>query len=362
MESYSFFCIFACQNYIVMNKLKYLLYLFAGLISVSIASCDKYDTIVMGQDFAPVNSLVTNFRQLVYVEYCNGKARVWGPCADRVESSVEDSHVMVNSDLDSLVVFAYGYAIEDSLNVFQGSLTVNSTHPYALYLSNLSLRSDEGPAIQSQGSSDCFFVLPPKSQNIIYGDVAFGGSVIFDGEGSLSVESQSGTALSARGSITCSYPVVVSLMSGSADGIHSDNGNIKIADGTWTIAASRHAFSTAAGQVILNGGKIQASAKGGSFVSSVGGKGLVASGTSCVGVSALKSDVDEDMRQFVWQVEMSDLMLDADSLVTIMRDPNFAGNPVPLTTFTPAFSFQSPWVLVSDSLVTEVDDVIISAN
>ena len=38
-----------------MNKLKYLLFLFAGLISGSIAACDKDDTIVMGQKFAPVN-------------------------------------------------------------------------------------------------------------------------------------------------------------------------------------------------------------------------------------------------------------------------------------------------------------------
>ena len=343
-----------------MNKLKYLIFLVSLIVGVSVVSCDKYDTIVVGQAFAPYNSLVTKYRQLVYIEFRNGNARVWGPCADLVESSVDDSHVTLSSSLDSLVVFAYGYAVKDRDLVYKGNISINSSRPYALYLNDLVLSSDDGPAIQSIGTSDCYLVLPNKTLNKLYGSIVFSGPVIVDGEGTLSVDGENATALEARNGITCSYPVEMSLTSRSADGIHADNGNIKIADGTWTIAASRHAFSTSAGQVILNGGKVYASAQMGRIVSSPESMGLVANSALCVGMSALESVIDDtEMHQFILQAQLPDTMsFEADSVVAILRDPNFSGKPVRLATYTPAYSFRAPWFLVTDSLLSEVDDVI----
>lgn len=343
-----------------MKKLRYIIFLVSLIIGINVVSCDKYDTIVVGQAFAPYNSLVTKFRQLVYVEFRNGDARVWGPCADLVESIIDDSHVTLTSSLDSLVVLAYGYAVNDSVLVSHGNISINSSQPYALYLKDLVLSSEDGPAIQSVGASDCYLVLPAKTLSKVYGSLSFGGSLIIDGEGALNVVADDASAISVSRGITCSYPVAVNLTSRTADGIQAKQGNIKIADGTWIIAASRHAFSTSAGQVILNGGKVYASAETGSIVSSPEGMGLVANATVCVGMSAKKSVVEEvERRQFVWNLQLPDTMsFDADSIVTILRDPNFSGNPIKLTTFAPAYTFHAPWVLVTDSLLTEADDII----
>lgn len=360
MESCSFFRIFAHLNNIVMNKLKYIVFFVIVLLSASIVSCDKYDTIVVGQEFAPYNSLVTKFRQLVYIEFSNGKARVWGPCANRVESSIDNSRVSIKSDLDSLVVFAYGFAAQNREADFDGNITIDSSKPYAIYLNGLTLNSDEGQAIQSLGTGDCYLVLPQKSNNVLIGGASFNGSLIIDGEGQLIIHGLSNAALSAYGPITCSFPVDLILSSLDSDGIHSDNGNIKIAEGIWHINAARNAFSTPNGQVILNGGQVYASAEAGSIVSSPAGKGLLASDVSCIGISAKPSPLEtENARQFVWQAEMKNLELNADSLVRISVDHNFSGDTVNLMSHTPGYIFQSPWILISNPSLSETDDLIV---
>lgn len=340
-----------------MNRLKYIIFLFVVFLSVAVVSCDKYNSIVVGEKFAPYNSLVTKFRQLVYIEFREGNTKVWGPCADLVTTEINDSHVTIQSDLDSLVVFAYGSALKDRDMVYKGNITINSSRPYAIYLNGLSLSSDEGPAINSVGKEDCYLVLCEKKDNILYGSASFNGSLIIDGGGNLTINGEKSTALSAQGSITCSYPAKINIGSQALDGVHTEKGDIKIADGTWNINVAGNAFSTTEGQVILNGGTIYASAQSGSFVSAPEEKGLVVSESTVIGVSVKKSPLYSEMRQFIWQAKVQGLVLEADSMVTINKIPNTDTTPIKLSTFKPAYDFKSPWLVVSVPSLVEADEV-----
>ena len=337
-----------------MIKLRSILYVLVVML-VAMVSCDEYDTNVMGEKFFPYNSLVTKFRQLVYVEYKDGKARVWGPYAEKVEYDVDGSHVSIKSDLDSLVVFAFGYAMSDSVNSFEGDLSVNSARPYALYLGNLSLESESGTAIKSTGVSDCYIVLPDKSKNQLKGALNVAGALILDGKGALDIKTGQNTALVASGGLTCSYNVSISIASESGNGVHVENSDLKIADGNWTIKAGNDAISNASGSVILNGGKIYGHSKNGSFVMSPIDKGLVAHHTSCIAVSARASVLAEEARQFIWQAQVDTLSLQADSTFTINRTPSTSKTEKEFAKFTPAFDYKTPWVLISDSTLIETD-------
>ena len=326
----------------------------------ALTSCDKYNTDVIGEKFAPINSLVTKFRQLVYVEYQDGKAKVWGPYADLVDFDIDGSSVSIKSDLDSLVVVAYGYAVEDSVHVFSGNLSINSTMPYALYLNNLQIQSESGVAIQSLGSSECFLVVPDKGKNKIIGGFSSEGPVIFDGKGSLDILAEN-TALTAKRGMTCSYPLTVNIESKSGDGVHVENGDVKIADGTWNVKAGNNAFSNVEGQVILNGGKVIGYAQNGSFVSTPESFGIVVNECSCIGVGATASVLAPEQRQFVWHLQIDYMSFTKGQKVTINRMPNGDdAKPSKLETITPEFDYKTPWLLISNASLKEVDSVTLS--
>lgn len=339
-----------------MNRLKYIIFLISVFFSVSLVSCDQYNTDVVGEKFAPYNSLVTKFRQPVYVEYKDGKAKVWGPYADMVDVKVDDSNVYIQSDLDSLVVFAYGYAVKERDFVYHGSLSINSDGPYALYLSGLNLMSVEGPSIQSLGTKECFLVLTDKAQNRLNGQFITNGPLIIDGGGNLQIETNDETALLAKGGLTCSYPVKVRLLSDKGDGLHVDNSDVKIADGEWTIKAGKNAISNATGQVIINGGKVYGHALNGSFVSTSSAKGLVTNETTCIAVAGKESSLLEEERQFIWQAKVDTLAVSADSIIVINRIPSSDnGNLEEIAKFKPAYNFDTPWVLISVPSLKETD-------
>lgn len=339
-----------------MNRLKYIIFLISVFFSVSVVSCDQYNTEVVGEKFAPYNSLVTMFRQLVYVEYKDGKAKVWGPYAKEVDVKVEDSNVYIQSDLDSLVVFAYGNAVKERDNVYHGSLSINSDGPYALYLSGLNLMSVEGPAIQSLGSKECFLVLTDKSQNRLNGQFITNGPLIIDGGGSLQIEETDETALLAKGGLTCSYPVKVRLLSENGDGLHVDNSDVKIADGEWTIKAGKNAISNTSGQVIINGGKVYGHALDGSFVTTSSTKGLVTNESTCIAVAGKESSLFAEERQFIWQAKVDTLALSADSVLVINRIPSSDDvKTIEIAKFKPAYNYETPWLLISVPSLIETD-------
>lgn len=339
-----------------MKRLKYILSLII-VVSSMLVSCDKYNTDVMGEDFAPYNSLVTRYRQLVYVEYQLGSAKVWGPYADMVDWTIDGSDVSIVSDLDSLVVFTYGDAMGDEQNPLDGSLTISSSYSYALYLTGLYLQSSNGVAIHNKSKEDCYLVLTDKAQNHLQGSFVTEGPLIIDGRGNIDIKAHD-DALVAKNGLVCSYEVKVNLESETGDGLHAENNEIRLAEGTWTISAANNAISNTSGNIVLNGGSVYASAKSGSFISAA--QGVTANQTACVAVATEPSDLAELQRQFIWQAQVDTLSIKAKEPIKIEYTRNTAANPTKLATFTPEFDYKTPWVFISNPSLGASDWVSIS--
>lgn len=324
--------------------------IFAILLTMlAVSACDKYNTDVVGEDFAPYNSIVTKFKQLVYVEYSKESVKVWGPHAKDIDYNVEGANLTITSNLDSLALFVYGHAIVDTVSSTHGSLYVNSPHPFALYLNGLSLSSESGPAIRCSGSEFCYFVLPSGVQNRIWGSVEVDGHLILDGDGAVRIYTTTDDGLIAKQGLTCSYPVSINVTAEDADGVSAESDEIKIADGKWHIAAGHNAFTNKDAAVVFNGGKIYGTARDGSFVNA---PVLTANGVTCIGAAAEASSVDQDMRQFVWMGHFSNYSLYQDSTITIMR---MASDTTKLGTFTPDFDIDNPWLVISTPTLAETD-------
>jgi len=333
--------------------MKHLIHIFLILILtvVVISACDKYNTDVIGEDFAPYNSLVTKYKQLVYVEYREGKAKVWGPYADLVNADVDGLNVKISSDLDSLVIFAYGSAMDEADTHRDASLSIDSRTSFAVYMSGLNLNSTSGVAFESLGEETCFLVLSTKSQNHLWGSLKTEGPLIIDGAGTLHIDT-SDDALVAKGGVTCSYPVTINISSENGDGVRSDQGMVKIADGKWYVKAAGNAFY-AKENVVLNGGQISGYAKEGSFVAAPDGAGLVTNSASCFGLGSQESAL-APMLQYVWQDKVDNFAFIADSTITISRlDANDKATTV--LKYTPPFSYSAPWVVISHSSIMEGD-------
>lgn len=337
-----------------MKKLINILLLLIAVLPLVVA-CDEYNSDVMGEGFAPYNSLVTKYRQQVYVEFKDGGARVWGRHADKVDYQINGSSVSITSNLDSLAIFAYGHATKDDEFDFEGSLEINSSKSYALYLTGLSLRCEDRAAIKSVGNSECFLVLTDKSQNHINGSIESDGAFIFDGAGSLNIESENSAALTANGGCTCSYPVKVNIVSKNAGALKLGKGGMRIADGTWSIKSKGDVFDVQDDYVAIYGGKVVAQSESGKFVNAAADKGLLTNSSECFAIAAEKSVLVEPERQFIWQARVDTLALETTIPIEINRTPNNSTKPVKLTTITPAFNFDTPWILISNETLVEED-------
>lgn len=328
---------------IQMKKYKYIIFSILTLLWVFTA-CSEFDSIGLGKSFKPYNSLVTKFRQLVYVEYSEGNARVWGPCADRVEASIgEDSQVTIKSDLDSLVVIAYGFAAHDTIRDtkdkttvigvvdYHGSLSIESKNPYALYLTNLVLNSSNGTAIHSLGKGDCFLVLTDQSENILKGSCVFEGHLLLDGKGDLTINTTETNALSAKGGLTCSYPVTVHLRSQNGNGLHVEGGELKIADGGWNIQSGTKSILEVDRPVVINAG-------------------------TCYGIGAKSSQVKFEGNQYACEIP-SNLAFMADSIYSGNRMGSQDTVAIEMFRLTPVFDQPNPLVFISNNILLDGDIV-----
>lgn len=339
-----------------MNRLKYILSLIVVIFSM-LCSCDKYNTDVMGESFVPYNSLVTRYRQLVYVEYKFGSAKVWGPYADMIDWTIEGTDVSIVSDLDSLVVFTYGDAMGDKENPMDGSLTINSSFPYALYLTGLYIQSNNDVAIHSKSKEECYLVLTDKAQNRLNGSFVTEGPLIIDGRGNLNIKAHN-DALTAKSGLVCSYEVKVNIESEAGDGIHAEQNEIKFAEGTWKIKAAKNAISNTSGNVVLNGGTVNANAEKGSFVSAA--QGVSANQSTCIAIASEASDLADLQRQFIWLAQVDTLTVTAKETLKIEVTPNTAMTSTKLATFTPEFDYKTPWIFIAHPSLGESDWVSIS--
>lgn len=330
-----------------MKKYGYIL-LSLILLLQTLSACSEFDTHSLGQKFNPYNSFVTKFRQLVYVEYKDGVAEVWGPCANRVEVNIEsESHVSIKSDLDSLVVVAYGFAAHDTIRDvkdktivlgvvdYHGDLSIESNKPYALYLTGLQLNSETGTALYCKGSGDCFLVLTDKANNILNGACEFDGPLLFDGKGSLTINTTDRDALVARKGLTCGYPISANLRSREGNALSVKGGELKIADGKWNIQSGAKAILSADQTVVINGG-------------------------TCYGIGSKPLDVKFDGNQFTWHAPADTLSFQADSIYQVGRMGLNDTIAKPMVKLKSLFDQPTPFVMMSNGIVADGDIITFS--
>ena len=332
--------------------MKYLLPLCFLLLA---ASCSEWDTDAVGTSFTPANSQVRAFTHLVFVEYQESEVRVWGPSADEVETSVEGMHITLQNMSDSLALFVYGYpATADTLGVADGSLTVESSRPYALYLSGLSLRSQAGAVLTSRGAGTCHIVLGASSRNHLYGQVAIDGPMTLSGTGLLTVEHTSDGVIAQ--SLQCQYGVSVSVTSHQGNGIRLTDGTMRISQGTWVIDAAQTALTSPDSIILLNG-TYRGTALQGPFLSA--GNGVMLRKPNLMAAAACISELADsayvalryDSVQSVWQQQLADITLMADTTYSVLRNSSTSATEK----FTPHQTLADPYFLITDGRVLSVD-------
>ena len=254
-----------------------------SLLTILVASgCSEYDTDTIGQEFAPVNSLVSQFVHPVYVEYREGGVRIWGPYSDVVSANADGARLSITSADDSLALFVYGNAVGDSLNPLDGQLRIDIDRDFALYLNGLSLHSTSGPAIEVQADDHiCYIVVTAGSTNAlsdtIYqtqyrngamleadGCLYVSGQLYFDGRGTLSVRNAAPArwdadwgdsiythALYARGGMVCNYALTANLTSLHGDAIHTAGAEVKLVKGTWNLYPARDTINSAGAEIAI---------------------------------------------------------------------------------------------------------------
>jgi len=320
-------------------------------------SCSEWNTDTFGHTFTPANSQVRAFTHVVTVEYTAEGASVGGWAADMVKVDIEGLNVSINNNKsDSLAVLVYGYpASLDSMAVTDGSLTISSQFPYALYLNGLSLRSQSDVAVQSPVDVPVYLVVPNSSRNILYGGMKMAGDVILTGTGNLSVTSN-GNCIEAA-SLVCQYSLNVTLNSQQGEGIHLSRGNMKDTKGTWRIDAEKDAISTP-DSILLYEGTYQGSSREGAYLAAP----TFFRRPLIIAASALNNQVLDsafvaqryDSLFAVWNQRVDTLSLQSDSVYEIYRSS--AKNA--LLKFTARRNVQSPYMLISQSSILSNDTLL----
>ncbi len=329
--------------------------LFALLLLFLLPSCSDWNTETLGTAFTPANSIVRVYNNLVYIEYANPEARVWGPAANQVTSTVNGNRVTIQSDAQNIAYFAYGYpAGTDTLGISDGNLTIQSKASYALYLEGLSLRSQDGPVFQSLGDDECHVVLSTNSVNHLYGSINVGGNMSLSGKGTLTVSCDTTCITAAM--LQCQYAVKVNINSANGDGIRLTKGVMRSTNGTWNIIAGRNAICST-DSILIFGGTYRGTALKGAFLDAKAPVVIqkpdiiVASAWSNNPLDSVAVAHRYDSVQSVWEEQVDTLTLMADTTYAIYRNSSSSSS----AKFTPHQTLVSPYVLISNGTVLRTD-------
>lgn len=322
--------------------------LFSLMWTVLLTACSEWDTHTMGSKFVPANSEVRKFTHPLYIEYSADGAKVWGPAADEVTADVDGHCVSIHNLSDSLAIFAYGYADKYTDN---GNLSIQSSQPYALYLTDLSLRSQSSPVITSDHA--CHIVLSPNSKNQLFGQINIQGDLTLSGnKGELIIENDA-TCISAA-SLSCQYSVVVTLKSKNGNGICLYDGAMR-STGTWNFQTAQPAIASP-DSIVLREGNYQGTTTSGAFFSS--SRGLLhqmtnilvaAQDCSLLADTAIMNHLESVMP--LCQQQLVGVTLEADSSYNVLINSSTTA----LTKFTPSQTLKDPWVIYTNAFISASD-------
>lgn len=340
------------------------------------SSCEKYNTESVGIKFYPANSVVRIFKHPVYVEFSANEARVWGPYAHEVDFSIDGTEVTIYNSTDSLALFVYGYpAAEDSVAETNCNIIINSSNSYALYLNKLVMRSQQKPAIKSEGIGNCYMVVPKSSKSEIYTVSApsafdFAGPIILTGEGELTVSNETSpfqrpsdvvpVALQAQGGLYCQYALKLKLLCPEGDAVRVSNGPMLSSLGTWTFEAGQHAISNHSDSIVLIAGTYSGIARNGKFFDN--NIGAVIRQAKVEALSGQASDLIDTLTlhqlydsAYVSLQQQIEYKAEADSTFSVAKKNSSSS----LAKFTPHYNMSSPWVLLSSESMQASDTLVV---
>jgi hypothetical protein len=325
-------------------------------------ACGETDGAAAGEQFSPYNRLVRDYKHPVILTFNGDGVRVTGEGADLVQIAQTDASRPARLTISST---ARGIAYFVSGKSSDAQLRIESSQPCAIYLNNATLSSTEGPVVESTEAQNLYVVLCKSSTNTLTdsghyplsagslseagarfgsslgagettvevpGTACFytAGRLIFDGEGTLKVRSVATPryeaalgdtlrihALTAACGLETPYAVTVSLTATGGDGIHAADSTLQLGSGAYTIAAQRHAISSAVGNVSMDGGSLYATANTGSLCSTPAERGFIIASGTCMAAAAQTTNlllaVDEDEiipAQTSWQARVDSLAVE----------------------------------------------------
>lgn len=349
-------------------------------------SCSEWDTYSAGSKFVPANSLVRNFRRQVYVEYGPHSASVWGEASDFVEAEIEDCHVNLSFNMDSIAIFVYGYTTADTTQIGgDASLTIraNTKTGYALYLNGTSIYNPHGPAIQCLGGNQCFVVLSASTNNAlttISMDEASGnanaclyceGPLQISGTGSLNIrnlanDTKRSNAIYAS-TFGCSYDVNANLRSEAGHNIQTQHG-VVISKGKWNMTS--YLSNIKAETVLLTSGNYTAHCTRGSFIETIDKYTIpaVLRNPTITSLAAYYTNYADSTTMAMLGYEadslyypkqyMPDFEFQKDSTYNVLFVRDSISSP--LTTFIPSATLSEGYLLISNPTLTNRDQILVT--
>lgn len=225
----------------------------------------------------------------VAIAYSGSTATVTGD-VDKVSVSQTGADVTVTSTTDKYLQLTLSGTTTD------GSLLVYSDKAWGLVLNGVSLTSQDGPAINNQGSKWLYLTLADGTENSLSDGTAYAerdidqkgtlfseGQILFSGDGSLTVNGSTKNGIACDDYIQIDGGTInVSVASSGSNGIKANDG-FTINGGTLTIDVKADGARGIRSEAyaIVNGGTTTITTSGDCEVETVNG---VRDTTSCAGI------------------------------------------------------------------------------
>lgn len=210
------------------------------------------------EDGANEEDLIANstFSSTVKITY-GSTVTVDNPLVDNgVTVNVSNNDVTINATVAAV-------AFEVSGTTTDGSLKIYSDKKYKLVLNSVSIKNNDGPAINIQSGKRAFIIV--NGTNTLEDGATYAsstedqkgtffseGQLIFSGEGTLNITGNNKHALVSDDYIRY-ISGTLNILSAATDGIHANDG-VFIDGGVFNIKASSDGIEAEKGQVIINAG------------------------------------------------------------------------------------------------------------
>lgn len=230
-----------------------------------------------------------NYSSTIFVTYNGTSASIINPMAsDGVTVTASGAEVTVNSISDDTDI---SYNLSGTST--DGSFKVYSTSKFNLKLNGVSLTNPDGPAVNIQSKKKCNITLAEGTTNTLTdgnsystssedqkGTIFSEGQIDFDGNGSLTVKSNSAHAICSDDYIDIQAGNIT-VTGATKDGVHA-NDYFEMSGGTLNVTSTGDGVECESGYILISGGSLT------SVNNSANAKGLTCDSTLTVTGGTIK--------------------------------------------------------------------------